>query len=70
MLAHQDWLGYVQPRGLVVSTPALLAARAYVHRNIAPDHTRLLVCLPRDSNDQPIGELRDFAEFTRNVLGW
>ena len=27
-LAHQEWLGYVQPVGLVVSIPALLAAQA------------------------------------------
>src|SRR6516164_8569382 len=26
-LAHQEWLGYVQPVGLVVSIPALLAAQ-------------------------------------------
>jgi hypothetical protein len=25
-IAHQEWLGYVQPVGLVVSIPALLAA--------------------------------------------
>ncbi len=36
-LAHQQWLGYVQPVGLVVSIPALLAADAHVNRNIAPD---------------------------------
>jgi len=27
-LAHEQWLGYIQPEGLVVSTPALLEARA------------------------------------------
>ena len=26
ILAHQEWLGYVQPAGLVVSIPALLDA--------------------------------------------
>lgn len=30
--AHQEWLGYVQPQGLVVSAPALLAAQAFVNR--------------------------------------
>jgi hypothetical protein len=34
ILAHQEWLGYVQPSGLVVSIPALIEARAYVNRNI------------------------------------
>ena len=37
-LAHQQWLGYVQPVGLVVSIPALLAAQAQVNRNIATEH--------------------------------
>ena len=31
---HQLWLGYLQPVGLVVSPPALLAAQAYLNRNI------------------------------------
>ena len=47
-VAHQEWLGYVQPIGLVVSIPALLAAQAHVNRNIVPDHQRFLACLPRD----------------------
>ena len=69
-LAHQEWLGYVQPIGLVVSIPALLAAQAHVNRNIIPDHQRFLDCLPRDTHDDLIPELRDFAEFTEQVLGW
>jgi len=69
-LAHQEWLGYVQPVGLVVSIPALLAAQAHINRNIAPDHQRFLACLPRDKDDEPIPEVRDFAELTRSVLGW
>ncbi len=69
-LAHQEWLGYVQPVGLVVSIPALLAAQAHINRNIVPDHQRFLNCLPRDAHDELIPELRDFAEFTEQVLGW
>lgn len=69
-LAHQEWLGYVQPVGLVVSIPALLAAGAHVNRNIAPDHQRFLTCLPRDAHDGTIPEIRDFPEFARTVLGW
>ena len=69
-LAHQEWLGYVQPVGLVVSIPALLAAQAHVNRNIAPEHQRFLACLPRDKDDEPIPEIRDFAEFRRSVLSW
>jgi|SRR5713226_2553841 len=68
--AHQEWLGYVQPVGLVVSIPALVSAQAYVNRNIIPDHQRLLSCLPRDKSEEPIPEIRDFAEFVHTVLGW
>jgi hypothetical protein len=69
-LAHKEWLGYVQPTGLVVSIPALLAAQAHINRNIAPEHQRFLSSLPRDKDDNPIPEIRDFPEFTRTVLGW
>jgi hypothetical protein len=69
-LAHKEWLGYVQPVGLVVSIPALLAAQAHINRNIIPDHQRFLDCLPRDAHDELIPELRDFAGFTQQVLGW
>jgi len=33
---HQEWIGFLQPEGLVVSPPALCAAQAHVNRNIAP----------------------------------
>lgn len=69
-LAHQEWLGFVQPVGLVVSVPALLAAQCHVNRNIAPDHARFLDALPRDPRDNLIPELRDFPGFTTSVLGW
>lgn len=68
--AHQEWLGYVQPVGLVVSIPALLQAQAYVNKNIAPLHQQFLALLPRDKRDEVTPELPDFAEFSRMVLGW
>lgn len=68
--AHLEWLGYVQPVGLVVSIPALNAAQAYINRNVVPDHQRFLACLPHDKNDEPIADLLDFAAFTVSVLGW
>lgn len=69
-LAHLEWLGYVQPVGLVVSIPAMLAAGAQVNRNIAPDQQRFLACLPKDKHDEIIPEIRDFAGFVCSVLGW
>src|SRR5438045_820092 len=71
-LAHQEWLGYVQPVGLVVSIPALLAAQAHVNRNIVPDHRRFLDALPPGGapDADPIPEIRDFPAFAREVLDW
>jgi len=31
---HKEWLGFLQPVGLVVSPPALSAAQAVVNRNV------------------------------------
>ena len=68
--AHQEWLGYVQPIGLVVSIPAMLEAQCYVNKNIAREHAQFLGCLPRDTADEPSPEMRDLREFTQKVLGW
>jgi hypothetical protein len=71
-LAHQEWLGFVQPVGLVVSVPALLQAQAYVNRNIGPDHARFLASLSGggDGDDAKPYALDDFSAFARAVLGW
>jgi len=68
--AHLEWLGYVQPVGLVVSVPALLQAQAYVNRNIASEQQRFLATLPRDKRDEAVPEIRDFPAFAQTVLGW
>lgn len=67
---HQEWIGYVQPVGLVVSIPALLDARAYLNRNFAPDHRRFLQALPTDGEGETVPEVSEFPEFARSVLGW
>jgi hypothetical protein len=70
VLAHQEWLGYVQPSGLVVSIPALLEARAFLNRNYAPDHRRFLDALPANRDGEPVPEIPDFPAFARAVLRW
>lgn len=70
ILAHQEWLGYVQPSGLVVSIPALLEANARINRNFAPDHSRFLAALPTDRDGNPIPEIKDFPAFAVSVLDW
>ncbi len=66
-IAHQEWLGFVQPVGLVVSVPALLQAQAHVNKNIAPDHQRFMSSLSEDGDDPYI---EDFPGFAQEVLGW
>src|SRR5438045_476904 len=68
LLAHQEWLGFVQPVGLVVSIPALLQAQAYINRNIAPDHARFLAAVSGDGKAPPA--VRDFPAFAQSVLAW
>jgi hypothetical protein len=69
-ISHQEWLGYVQPVGVVVSTPALLEAGAAMNRNFVPLHKEFLVVLPQESDGTPIPKLTDFPKFATDVLGW
>jgi hypothetical protein len=73
LLAHLEWLGYLQPVGLVVSPPALLAAQAHVNKNIVPEHRRFLewvkeVRLPEER--ELVQAISDFPGFVQNVFGW
>ncbi|MGO9122887.1 MAG: Eco57I restriction-modification methylase domain-containing protein [Desulfomonilaceae bacterium] len=68
--AHKEWLGYVQPVGLVVSVPALLAAQAIIDRNIIPQHQRFLSCLSDPGADDSVVCIKDFSAFTELTLGW
>ena len=68
--AHIEWLGYVQPVGLVVSIPAMLHGQCLLDKNIITEHSAFLSCLPRESRDEIVPEIRDLSEFTQRVLGW
>jgi len=70
ILAHQEWLGYVQPVGLVVSIPAMLESNLRVNQNVAADHRRFLETLPSDTEGDPIAEIDDFPRFAQDVLRW
>ena len=73
LIAHQEWLGYLQPVGLVVSPPALAAAGAYPNKNIIPDHARFLECVENitlEGESDPRPAIRQFAPFATHVLGW
>jgi hypothetical protein len=70
LTAHLEWLGYIQPVGLVVSAPALLQAQAHVNSNVIPQHQRFLACLAVDKDDEVIPQIEDFPAFVRQVLDW
>jgi len=73
LIAHQEWLGYLQPVGLVVSPPALAAAGAYPNKNIIPDHARFLDLVEQvtiEGEDDPQPVIRDFPRFATQILGW
>ncbi|MDX9736186.1 MAG: class I SAM-dependent DNA methyltransferase, partial [Thermoanaerobaculia bacterium] len=63
--AHQEWLGYIQPVGLVVSPAALVAAGCVPDRNVSAQQETLRGLL---TGDPP--RLEDFPLFTREFLGW
>lgn len=73
ILTHLEWLGYLQPVGLVVSPPALVAAQAFPAKNIIPEHTRFLDLVEQltvEGEDDPQPAIRDFPRFATQILGW
>lgn len=69
---HQEWLGFVQPVGLVVSPSALKNAQARVARNVSDQqqillrHTRKAI----DWNGNETRKLNQFSEFAKEFWGW
>ncbi|RIL07544.1 MAG: SAM-dependent methyltransferase [Proteobacteria bacterium] len=62
--AHREWLGFLQPTGLLVSAHALAASGVAPDRNIAPQQQILRELVDDD------GRLRDFAELCTALFGW
>ena len=75
ILRHKEWLGLLQPVGLVVSPPALIKAQAVIDRGRLVDfQERLSIVvstevLPRHK-DELIAWIANFPAFTQTVLGW
>ena len=71
--AHLEWLGFIQPNGLLVSAPALIKAGAILNQQDAEGRVRLAGCLEEREIDASRGSelcLRDFRTFATRVLGW
>ncbi len=61
---HREWLGFLQPVGLVVSPPALVKAQAVVNRNVVDLQQSLLAVVDED------GRIANFLSFVVEVLSW
>ena len=73
VLAHLEWLGYVQPVGLVVSATALDNSGAVLNRRETTGQDGLARCVRQRvlvTGGDPVDYLPDFHQFAREVLGW
>ena len=71
--AHLQWLGFIQPTGLVVSAHALEQAGAALNRRDAEGQRRLEECVQElvfKPDGEPEPYLPHFETFARTVLGW
>ncbi|MDX2271007.1 MAG: DNA methyltransferase [Cyanobacteriota bacterium] len=68
---HKEWLGLLQPVGLVVSPPALIKAQAIIDRGKLVDlQEKLLAVTTPELRGDPCAWIPDFPGFTQTVLGW
>ena len=73
VIRHLEWIGFVQPSGLVVSAPALVRAGAILDRQDAEGQRRLRECVEERAlrpDGEPEPWLPDFETFARTVLEW
>ncbi len=72
--AHREWIGSLEPVGLVVSPPALAAAQAFVNRDILREQQALAALMtfpaPKKRGDTPSPLLPSFPLLAEKVLGW
>lgn len=73
VLDHLEWIGFIQPTGLVVSATALVRAGAILDRRDAEGQRLLRECVAErefDRGGEPAPYLPDFRGFATTVLGW
>ncbi len=71
--AHREWLGFLQPIGLVVSPTALADAQAFVNERIGPVHDRFLAHVEEaevGSEGNTASVIKDFPAFACDILEW
>ena len=64
----KEFLGYVQPIGLVVSPSALSECQAYIDDNIKDLHTAFLNTLTTTEDNKP--RLSSLKDFLINIMEW
>jgi hypothetical protein len=70
---HKDWLGYIQPVGLVVSPPALVDADCHVNTDVAAEYQRFVASTrPQIVVGRPdtVPVLKDHKALLLDVFGW
>ena len=71
VLAHLEWLGYVQPVGLVVSAQALDTTGAVLNRNDVEGQRLLERCTTERRDGTDVSRvLTSFEDYARTALGW
>lgn len=73
IIRHKEWLGFLQPVGLVVSPPALMKAQAVVDRNVIELQQTLQSVVsnePIPNTNNEIAWIVDFPKFAKEVLSW
>lgn len=74
--AHEDWIGLVQPVGLVVSPVALVNAQAITDKNVKVEQDALKrlidasVEFDRRSGREETPRIESLRDFVTDVLGW
>jgi hypothetical protein len=73
LLAHQEWIGFLQPVGLVVSPSALHDAQAHVDRNVFTLQQRFVEHLSEvtpPGAKEPTPVVLDLPRLLQEVFGW
>ena len=74
IFAHQEWLGFVQPAGLVVSPAVMVDAQVVPDRNVSGRQREFTALLERDERDDARATARwrapDLRRLFLDWLGW
>ena len=71
IFAHQEWLGFVQPVGLVVSPPVMVDAQVVPDRNVSGRQRDFTALLERDDTDATTHwRAPDIQRVFLDWLGW